>query len=172
LRREGVYVARRDTNSRLNALAGGRIFPGVHHHAAFEVVERGERFEVAFRSDDQSASVAVKAELAETWPENSVFDSVAEASRFFETGSLGYSPARRANGFDGLELRARSWKVEPLAIRSVRSSEFDDRSRFPPGSIELDCALLMRGIEHEWHQREPLSARERQFVLEARAEGL
>src|SRR5258708_1017358 len=28
--RHGVYVVRRDTNSRLNALAGGRIFPGVH----------------------------------------------------------------------------------------------------------------------------------------------
>jgi hypothetical protein len=22
---------------------------------------------------------------------------------------------------------------------------------FPKGSIEFDCALLMRGIEHEWH---------------------
>ena len=24
-------------------------------------------------------------------------------------------------------------------------------SLFPRGSIEFDCALLMRGIEHEWH---------------------
>jgi hypothetical protein len=27
---------------------------------------------------------------------------------------------------------------------------------FPAGSVELDCALLMRGIDHEWHGREPL----------------
>src|SRR5262245_46033520 len=34
-RREGVFVRRRDTNSRLNSLAGGWVFPGVHHHAQF-----------------------------------------------------------------------------------------------------------------------------------------
>src|SRR5262245_37618023 len=33
--RGGVYVRRRDTDSRLNAWAGGRLFPGVHHHARF-----------------------------------------------------------------------------------------------------------------------------------------
>ena len=27
--REGVYVRRRDTNSRLNSLVGGRLFPGI-----------------------------------------------------------------------------------------------------------------------------------------------
>src|SRR4051812_5910246 len=32
---EGVYIVRRDSSSRFNALAGGRLFPGVHHHAEF-----------------------------------------------------------------------------------------------------------------------------------------
>ena len=48
------------------------------------------------------------------------------------------------------------WKVEPLAMSSVRSSYFDDATVFPAGSIEFDCALLMRGIEHEWHSRSDL----------------
>ncbi len=30
---EGVFVRRRDTNSWLNSLAGGRLFPGIHHRA-------------------------------------------------------------------------------------------------------------------------------------------
>ncbi|MEX0741604.1 MAG: DUF2071 domain-containing protein, partial [Phycisphaeraceae bacterium] len=47
VRREGVYVRRRDTDSRLNALAGGRLFPGVHHHAHFEVAERNDAVDVA-----------------------------------------------------------------------------------------------------------------------------
>lgn len=34
----------------------------------------------------------------------------------------------------------------------------EDRTRFPPGSVEFDSALLMRGIEHEWHGQEPLRA--------------
>ena len=29
---------------------------------------------------------------------------------------------------------------------------------FPAGSVEFDSALLMRGIDHEWHGREPLCA--------------
>lgn len=32
-------------------------------------------------------------------------------------------------------------------------SFFSDCSRFPEGSVELDCALIMRGIEHERHSR-------------------
>ena len=43
-------------------------------------------------------------------------------------------------------------------MEQVRSSFFDDPARFPPGSATFDCALLMRGVEHEWHEREAPSA--------------
>src|SRR5258708_37019501 len=33
--REGVFIPRRDTSSWLNTWLGGRLFPGVHHHAGF-----------------------------------------------------------------------------------------------------------------------------------------
>jgi hypothetical protein len=39
LLKEGVYVPRRDTSLRLNALAGGRLFPGKHYLAKFDVAE-------------------------------------------------------------------------------------------------------------------------------------
>jgi hypothetical protein len=84
--REGVYIPRRDTSSRLNTLAGGTLFPG-----------------------------------------------------------------------DGLELRCENWRVEPLEIDRVGSSYFEDETMFPPGSVEFDCALLMRGVHHEWHGRDDLS---------------
>ena len=41
-------------------------------------------------------------------------------------------------------------------MSAVQSSYFDDRAVFPAGSIEFDCALLMRGIEHEWHSEADL----------------
>jgi hypothetical protein len=31
-----------------------------------------------------------------------------------------------------------------------------DEALFPKGSVEFDCALLMRGIEHEWHGKDDL----------------
>jgi hypothetical protein len=59
-----------------------------------------------------------------------------------------------------LELRCKTWAVQPLALEGVLSSYFDDRMKFPEGSAMFDCALLMRGIEHEWHTREDLYGNE------------
>src|SRR5262249_14766323 len=155
-RRTGVFIFRRDTNSRLNALAGGRLFPGVHHHAAFSICETPSHFEVAVESDDGGASLAVTAELADRWAPTSLFGSLADASSFFEAGSIGYSPSNSTGRFQGLELKCAAWQMHPLTPTIIRSSWFDDPAVFPPGTAELDCALLMRGIEHEWHSQHDL----------------
>jgi hypothetical protein len=154
--REGVYVRRRDTNSRLNSIAGGRVFPGVHHHATFTVSETADRFEVALCSDDGLTKMSVRGHRTDRLPASSVMRSLEEASAFFQAGSLGYSATRDPSRFQGLELRCFNWQAEPLEVEQVRSSFFEDESLFPRGSIEFDCALLMRGIEHEWHGREDL----------------
>ncbi|MEM6552232.1 MAG: DUF2071 domain-containing protein [Planctomycetota bacterium] len=154
--RQGVYIPRRDTSSRLNALVGGWLFPGEHHHAAFTVHEDDHHLRVAFESDDGNARVSVNARRSDTWPTGSVFDNVDDASHFFEAGSLGYSTTQDPRSFDGLELRCQTWSVEPLDIQHAYSSHFENPEQFPPGSAILDCALLMRGIDHEWHTRNPL----------------
>ena len=153
IEREGVYIPRRDTSSLLNVLAGGRLFPGEHHHAAFEVNESGDRFEVAFVSHDNDCQMTIRATLAESFPPDSVFGDLTTASDFFEAGSLGYSATRDRGRYDGLELDCHQWSMQPLDVTEVASSYFDDPQRFPAGSAEFDCALLMRGIEHAWHQR-------------------
>jgi hypothetical protein len=109
-------------------------------------------------SDDGETEVAVEARIASSLPENSIFTSLEEASAFFAGGSLGYSATKKAGKLDGLELRCRDWKVEPLQVTRVQSSFFDDQARFPAGSAELDCTLLMRALRHEWHVREPSAA--------------
>jgi hypothetical protein len=149
--REGVYIRRRDTNSWLNALAGGRLFPGLHHHARFTIRETAERFEVALRSDDGRTSLAVRGHRTDQLPATSVFRTPEEASEFFRAGSLGYSATEDPTRFHGMNLCCRTWRAEPLAVEHVQSSFFEDPNLFPKGSIEFDCALLMRGIEHEWH---------------------
>jgi uncharacterized protein YqjF (DUF2071 family) len=154
--REGVYVRRRDTNSWLNSLSGGRIFPGIHSHARFTVQEDANHFAVALRSDDGVTSMSVRGHRVDHLPESSVFSSLAEASAFFQAGSLGYSATPDSTRFQGLELRCRNWHVEPLAVEEVRSSFFEDETLFPKGSIRFDCALLMRQIEHEWHGKSDL----------------
>jgi hypothetical protein len=154
--RTGVYIPRRDTSSFLNAFAGGRIFPGVHHRARFEIRESETEFHVAMDSVDGSANITVDGATTDRLPNDSIFSSVEHCSKFFEDGSLGYSPANSNTQFDGLELRTLNWQVQPLAVTNIESSFFDDHQTFPAGSVKFDNALLMRDIDHEWHSRESL----------------
>ena len=154
--REGVFIPRRDTSSALQALVGGRIFPGLHHRADFDAVERGDKFQLKMRSRDDSAFIEVKARRISKLPSTSIFASLDEASDFFARGSMGYSATSNPDCCDGLELFTSRWRVEPLDVHFIRSSFFDDLNRFPPGTIHFDCALLMQNIEHEWHVLPPM----------------
>lgn len=151
--RSGVYIPRRDSSSWFNHLLGGRLFPGVHHRANFEVVEQKNHLQLALTSQDAQTRVVVEAKITNQLPPTSIFSSLAEASEFFKQGSLGYSPGYRQGKLEGLELASLQWQVEPLEVTRVESSFFDNLTSFPAGAVEFDCALLMRHIEHEWHQR-------------------
>jgi len=157
--REGVFIPRRDTDSILNRVAGGRIFPGEHHSARFSVLDIGGHIELSMRSLDGTVSVKVVGDNTDTLPVSSCFSSVAEASGFFEGGSLGYSVTRDAGRLDGLLLRTLDWRIRALSVTDVHSSFFADRKRFPKGSIEFDHVLVMRDILHEWHKAEDLYAK-------------
>ena len=158
--KQGVYVPRRDTDSCLNTLAGGRLFPGVQHHAKFTNIEEGDNYSVEMRSSDGIAHVLVSGKVTEGLPAESVFDSLKEVSDFFENGSLGYSATNKEGVFDGLELCSENWSVQSFAVDEMRSSYFDDEARFPKGTVVFDNALLMRGIEHQWLGREDLCCNE------------
>jgi uncharacterized protein DUF2071 len=149
--REGVFVPRRDTNALLNRLVGGKIFPGIHHAAKFEVSETENRFKLKMQSEDGEAFVRVSARVTDGLPDGSVFNSLPEASEFFRGGALGWSARVADNEFDGLELECREWRMEALEVEKVESSFFENAEFFPPGSVEFDSAFLMRGIAHEWH---------------------
>lgn len=157
--KEGVFVPRRDTSSRINTWLGGRLFPGLQNHAQFQIQENRDHFRVELTSDDQHTHLFVEGQAAMELPRTSVFGSLAEASGFFERGSLGYSVTAKPGQFDGLELRSFNWHVRPLDVRNVKSSFFENRELFPPDSVDFDCALLMQGIEHEWVGRTCLCSR-------------
>jgi Uncharacterized conserved protein (COG2071) len=148
---EGVYIPRRDTGSLVNQLAGGRLFPGEHQRAAFEVVDTPERVSLAMRSTDGAVHVRVVGRPAAALPPTSIFPSVEAASAFFEPGSVGFSATASGRRLDQVVLTTQGWTVAPLAIEHVESSWFADATRFPAGSISFDCALIMRNVDHEWH---------------------
>src|SRR6185436_10476802 len=75
----GVYIPRRDTGSRLNSWAGGRLFPGRHQHRRFEL-----RIGVA-------PDVEVHVRTATGLTGSELFRDVDQASEFFRRGSAGFS---------------------------------------------------------------------------------
>ena len=149
--REGVFIPRRDTGSWLNHIAGGRIFPGEHHRADFDVTDDSAGISMSIRSRDGRMAVKLRAKESDTLPETSCFASLAESSAYFEGGSVGYSVTRDCCRLDGIRLETGCWKVSPLAVEKVESSFFSDESVFPAGSVTFDHALIMRDIVHEWH---------------------
>lgn len=151
--KEGVYIPRRDTNLKLNSLVGGRIFPGKHYYAKFNVQEENNNYHLDFKSSDNT-TIEIDANLAEKFDENSIFGTIENVSDFFEKGSVGYSP--NGENFEGLKLDAFNWKVKPLKVDLVKSSFFENEEIFPKGSIEFDNALLMENIEHEWKSLETI----------------
>ncbi|MCB0995992.1 MAG: DUF2071 domain-containing protein, partial [Acidimicrobiales bacterium] len=130
-----VYIPRRDTNSTLVALAGGRIFPGSHHRARVVASEDHRRLTVALHSRDDEVRVVVAARLADRLPPNSVFSDAATASAFFERANVGYSATPRVDCLDAVALETTNWSVTPLTIDRAESTYFDDAARFPRGSI-------------------------------------
>lgn len=151
--KEGVYIPRRDTSSKLNSLVCGRVFPGVHHLARFTVEECYGKYFVEFTSDDETF-LSIRAEESNEWNSQSIFDNLECASSFFEKGSVGYSPDRIGNEFESIELCTSNWKVTPLSVTNVRSSFFENETIFPEGSVAFDNDLLMKDIEHEWRSLE------------------
>lgn len=149
--REGVFIPRRDTNSRLNHFAGGRIFPGEHHLADFTVTDAASQIDMSIRSHDGTMAVELSAQEANALPVSSCFESLAASSSYFEGGCIGYSVTRDSCRLDGIRLETDGWQVRPLAVKEIHSTFFADHSAFPSGSVSFDHALIMRDHSHHWH---------------------
>jgi Uncharacterized conserved protein (COG2071) len=150
----GVYIPRRDSGSLVNVVVGGRLFPGQHHRARFDTRETSQDLRVGFASADDTASAQVHVRMVDRWTGSRLFANLDEASTFFRRGAVGYSATSDGRCLDGLELRSSAWRVEPVEILAAESTFFGDTTRFPAGSVALDCALLMRNVPVTW---EPLS---------------
>lgn len=142
----GVYVPRRETNSRFAAWSGGRVFPGIYRHAQFLVAETGETYHVDVRSDDGDMHVAVRAHET-TQLSGSLFSGVSEAMAFFRSAPSSISPNETGTCLEGVTLECTRWVAKPLEVDEIHSSLFDDRRVFPDGTVSLDSALVMRDLD-------------------------
>ena len=154
----GVFIPRRDTNSRVTALAGDRIFPGFHRMARFDVQEWGPGLRLGVDSRDGTLRLSVAARETRA-VEGELFTSSEQAIDFFRRGSLGFSPSGSSHELVGVRLQSQSWDALPVTIDEMRSSLFDDPQAFPKGSCTLDFGLVMRNLTARWVTHGPLEDR-------------
>jgi hypothetical protein len=148
----GVYIPMRFSASWLPVALGGRVMPGVHRHATFDVQEDEDRFRVSFDAPDggPDADVDVSVVPASRWS-SSLFRDVDEASAFFRDGTVGWSPDHHER-LEGLELRTDAWAVSPGRAHRVHSSFIDS---LPRDSAEFSDVLVMRDVPISWSFRKP-----------------
>lgn len=152
----GVYIPRRDSGSLINVAVGGRLFPGEHHRARFDVRETAQDLRVAFASADGTVAVRTHVRPTREWTATTLFATLDQASDFFRQDDRGYSATSDERCLDGLELQTSAWQVEPAEILDAYSTFFDDTTCFPAGSAALDCALLMRNVPVTWNPLPPM----------------
>ena len=150
--RDGVFIWRRDTDRALVALLGGRLFPGVHGKARFTVEESSDHLAYKVATPGGRADVSLEVRSVDAWPGSPLFPQFDDVREFFQRGDCGYSCSLRGDRLEGVQLRTRTWDMSPLLVEEVDATFYSDPDRFPKGSVELDGAVLMRGIPHEWHE--------------------
>lgn len=113
--KRGVFIWRRETDNGLMKLLGGRLFPGVHGKATFDVSEGSGYLEYRVRSSsDVDLSLGLHTETE--WRGCQLFPELRDIETFFADGDYGYSCTLRGDRLEGLRLRSLAWKMNPLMV--------------------------------------------------------
>lgn len=153
---EGIFVVRRDTDLWLSTILPGNFSGGGYHRAQFTIEESATHVEFTCRSVDKTTEIIFSGDDALQLPASSCFKSLQED--FFRSGNSGSSLIEDTKSLGGIALEAKEWKIRPFHINRLSCSFFNDKRRFPEGSIEFDHALVMRDVAHAWHL-EPATSR-------------
>ncbi|HEY1374349.1 MAG TPA: DUF2071 domain-containing protein [Candidatus Binatia bacterium] len=94
-KKEGVFIPRRDTGSLMNYFGGGRIFPGEHNRAIFDVREDDKKIDFRMRSLDGTVAVRLAARLGGNFSTTSCFQ-LHPVFRLWKQRRAFSSPARSA----------------------------------------------------------------------------
>src|SRR5260370_23164972 len=140
--REGVYTPMRHKNRFVILMGGGRVFPGVHEGATFDVADTGTDIDISIRATAGDMDVTLRGKSAEELPRGSAFPSLTAASEFFRGGSVGYSRGRDGGRLEGLTLVSPNWRGVPPPPPRVDSSWLPRTSRFPAGARQFGCPLV------------------------------
>jgi hypothetical protein len=144
----GVLALRHDSTSRWEVwwtAAGGG------HHARFRVVDSADSLELVGDSDDRQMHLFLRAQVARSLPDGSMFRSVPQAAECLAADLAGLGLLRTAHGAG----QGGVWshlRLEPLDVTRLESSFFDRWREQCPGLVEFDSAFSLREDQLAWSQ--------------------
>jgi len=144
----GVYVLHRDSGAPTGAPGDG-VGPRRHLRRTpqFTVDERTDGLHVAYTSRNRTVHIDVDVVLAASLAGSALFSDAPAAARFFALDGAGAAWGPQGRGW---RLTARDRCLGAAHVRTATSSIFADASVFPPGSAQLDSALLLRDVAVAW----------------------
>ena len=138
----GQYLLRCETDSRPRSLLTPRVVPSSEPAARITVRSSDDGLLVSMKSVDGHGDLAISSVSGAPWPGGSVFPSAKAAQMAFSNGHVLW-PMDEGQDHEGFEVSVEGGVAATLSCEDIRSAWFDDRSRFPLGSIELDSALVI-----------------------------
>lgn len=139
--RPAVWIARRHTSSWFSARAG-RLAHGRSVHSEFRLHESPSRSTLEVHTGGE-LDLLLRTERMGDLQDSRLFRDVEEIRAALATNGPTHPPFAIAPGFDRLDFDRDRWRIEPQRVREIRAPRLEDPETFPPGSLELDCAVKL-----------------------------
>jgi hypothetical protein len=153
----GHYLLRSETDSRLAPFPGARLVPSPDDCTRIEVRSSDAALTARVESGDGTTDLDLAASLG-GWRSDALFKSANAARASIASGHVVWDGDEQGE-LEGVELRSTGGTAQGLEVVRLASTWFDDRARFSLGTATLDCAIVVRDADHEWHAPASQAAR-------------
>ena len=172
VRRDVLYVLRRDVQVSGIGRAAGLLLPGHPHPARINAIDEDVHVQVTAASNDGVCQLELGGTMAGEWQGSALFNSGQHLMRVLGNQSGGFLVFDENGSGALIELEAHPELAEPLDVQSQHSSIFEG-GLIPKGAAQPDAAVVLRNLVCLWSPRgKVLKASQRRGLAAANGEGL
>ncbi len=172
VRRDVLYVLRRDVQVSGLGRAGGLLLPGHPHPASIQVFDEDTQLQVSVNSKDEVCQLDLGGTLAGQWKESVLFSNGQQLMRILGNQAGGFLVFDDNGSGDLIELEAHPELAEPLDLQRSHSSLFEG-GLIPKGAAQPDAAVVLRNLVCLWSPKgKVLRASQRQGLAGENGEGM
>jgi hypothetical protein len=172
VRRDVLYVLRRDVQVRGLGRAAGLLLPGHPNPARIQAIDEDAQVQVTAISKDGVCRLELGGVLSGQWPRTSLFSGGRHLMHLLGNKAGGFLVFDEHGSGALIELEAHPELAEPLDTLHQHSSIFEG-GLIPKGAALPDAAVVLRNLVCLWSPRgNVLKASQRKAATQLNGEGL